>query len=73
MLSFEILIENSESKPKYLSDYQIRLAWGSRQYKVYSSRGWEGSFRDLCDARLFIDALEALEDDVLEVIQEEIK
>jgi hypothetical protein len=58
MLNYEIPIGSyAESLP---SDYKIRLAWYGMYYVVSSNRGWEGSFRDLCDARLFIDALEAI-------------
>lgn len=56
MLNFELIIENSDANLP--SDYQIKLAWSGRFYRVFSSRGWEASFHDLCDARLFINALE---------------
>jgi hypothetical protein len=60
MLNFEPPTGNYASSSP--SDYQIKQAWSGTYYKVYSSRGWEGSFRDLCDAALFIKALENLEE-----------
>lgn len=59
MLNFELLTESYASNSP--TDYRIKQAWSGLYYKVYSDRGWEGSFRDLCDAALFIKALENLE------------